>query len=725
MDDGPVNKANAFASAAEDFAERGQYANAVEAHFRAAEQFLSAVSYTADPEAIKTLKLLYANHTRQGKELQRRLQTRSPSASPRTAPHHQQQQQQQHPVTSRTTTKTTRQRPTSLPPPNAQPTWSPHPHPQFSRPGSYASQRTPSNESPSSGFPETMEYGSRHYFLGQSQSDSGMMMHSHRATNGVYGGGGNVITHATSSQGPATMPVTSLDESEHYSPDAMDSVAQSYSVVGEKAGDDPEDPFNKFWEAVENLVDKISLTGPVAFATAPLGNVQGQEQPAVSSLAGYPDASRDPQNRDLADTLRSTTMLNSYFVVPPTGEGMATSRSFSSHTSASASGGMSTQYGRPVFYHGGVVVTEADNNMHPVSASIESNYFGAAGNRMSSVHSMNDYGRGGGSGVGRVASPILGSTSGSVMSREYGGVRFDRGPMKNKTQEELLMENEQLKHTIDLLTRKLAVLERAAEENNLLRSSIIQFRQDVQKQAKRFMHSQTQSRFGSLLHGHGFGRGTGVGHDDSTALAHRVAELEEELKRVREDSEKQSTAMQKYKERWDKLKESAKRKKEAASSTTTTTNAAPTPTTDTKPTPSPSPQLSRLPDRPHYQPPPPPSSTSSDSPVPPSPPTHFSTTPPTTINVAKGLGLAAAALVPTAARGVTHNTRRASLTKTPPAEPISPKSPSRSNAPPQPVQQQVHSQHGQLLSPGGASVSASHGTAASMFYSATSGFGFE
>ncbi|CAG8705541.1 6181_t:CDS:2, partial [Acaulospora morrowiae] len=71
MEDTPVNAAHAFANAAEEFEEKELWAKAMEAHFRAAEQFLSAMNYTSDPEAIRTLKLLYANHTRQGKELQR------------------------------------------------------------------------------------------------------------------------------------------------------------------------------------------------------------------------------------------------------------------------------------------------------------------------------------------------------------------------------------------------------------------------------------------------------------------------------------------------------------------------------------------------------------------------------------------------------------------------------------------------------------------------------
>ncbi|KAI8892394.1 hypothetical protein BC833DRAFT_611811 [Globomyces pollinis-pini] len=67
--------ANDFANSAQDALEKGDYANASALHFRAAEQFLLAMNYTTDPEAVKTLKLLYASHTRSGKDLQRRTNT--------------------------------------------------------------------------------------------------------------------------------------------------------------------------------------------------------------------------------------------------------------------------------------------------------------------------------------------------------------------------------------------------------------------------------------------------------------------------------------------------------------------------------------------------------------------------------------------------------------------------------------------------------------------------
>ena len=71
--EGPVQQANEFASQAEDYSKMGDYSNASTAHFRAAELFLLAMNETKDSVAVKTLKLLYASHTRMGKELQRKI----------------------------------------------------------------------------------------------------------------------------------------------------------------------------------------------------------------------------------------------------------------------------------------------------------------------------------------------------------------------------------------------------------------------------------------------------------------------------------------------------------------------------------------------------------------------------------------------------------------------------------------------------------------------------
>ncbi|KAJ3297821.1 hypothetical protein HK104_000075 [Borealophlyctis nickersoniae] len=375
-------------------------------------------------------------------------------------------------------------------------------------------------------------YGSRQYFVGQSQTDS---------VTGNGGGQGHedgkrVPNLSGSQNAPATVDVTSLDE-----PSAANSIARSYFMLNDKAqveGEDPEDPFNKFWEVVENLVQKISITGPVAFTTAPLGNGPYSQDPRTGMPSvQFQEGVKDPiTGRDLADTLRSTTMLNSYFSVaggPP---------------------------GVTIHFRPGAT----DHDLMTTSSSVDQNYFGggsaaSAGSRPSFRGSGNEQGKGVGG-----ANNAVGS-SGGFGGGKGPGARIDSGPVRNKTLEEYEIENQQLKQTVDFLTRRVAMLERAAEENNLLRSSIIQFRQDVQKQAKRFAQAGGRAGGGGP---HMFATtkppmAPPEAPADQASAMQRIMELEDELRRMREDHEKQAVAMARYKERWDKLKESAKRKKEA------------------------------------------------------------------------------------------------------------------------------------------------------------------
>ncbi|KAI7906212.1 uncharacterized protein BX663DRAFT_499262, partial [Cokeromyces recurvatus] len=55
------------------------------------------------------------------------------------------------------------------------------------------------------------------------------------------------------------------------------------------------------------------------------------------------------------------------------------------------------------------------------------------------------------------------------------------------------LENEKLRIQVAQLRKKLRALELSAEENNMLKSSVLQFRNDVHKQAKRIMQSHHES----------------------------------------------------------------------------------------------------------------------------------------------------------------------------------------------------------------------------------------
>ncbi|KAL2918242.1 hypothetical protein HK105_202169 [Polyrhizophydium stewartii] len=449
MDDSPAQKANAFASAAEEFTARGNLLKAVEAHFRAAEQYLLAMNDTSDPEAVKTLKLLYASHTRSGKELQRRVQqppaavsappqqqpiSTSPSAmpghlgeiggsvparsSPSPAPTPPQSALSSSPASGVSVLSRSSMPHSATTPPSGLPQALAAAQ-QQRRPGaihlySNTAATGPGSTSAAGSSPtpaaatapglagttpqsthiatlaadlaESSILGSRQFFVGQSQSDSTILPTRTRAAaqqqsllggpsfgpGGIQISGGahtaGQVSRAAPSSGtpqyhtqhrfsaePATVPVKSLDQSDSVS---SQSIAHSYLMLDENAkeirrDDEPEDPFNKFWEAVEGLVQKISVSAPVAFTTVPL---QGERRPlsadlAVKRASSFTDETRDPATNppsqysqpqqyatlppsgrqsqtkrvegivqgsptDLHDPMQSTAILQSYLLVP-------------------------------------------------------------------------------------------------------------------------------------------------------------------------------------------------------------------------------------------------------------------------------------------------------------------------------------------------------------------------------------------------------------------------
>ncbi|KAI8061815.1 uncharacterized protein B0P05DRAFT_556735 [Gilbertella persicaria] len=143
------------------------------------------------------------------------------------------------------------------------------------------------------------------------------------------------------------------------------------------------------------------------------------------------------------------------------------------------------------------------------------------------------------------------------------------------TQEE--SENEKLKKQVAQLTKRLKMLEMFAEENNTLKSSVLQFRNDVHKQAKRIMQSYHESAMRSsaaaLLGGGSSSSRYSAMQSTNTApsspeLVSRLKKLEEENKQLRIQNEKQKVLMNRYKERWEMLKENAKKRRAVPTSST-------------------------------------------------------------------------------------------------------------------------------------------------------------
>ncbi|KAL5032760.1 hypothetical protein RTP6_000821 [Batrachochytrium dendrobatidis] len=569
-------------------------------------------------KAVKTLKLLYASHTRSGKELQRRI-AQEASSSQGSVP--------------LATAATSRQipSPVSLPNPEEQlstatlldtnagttgtlpktQSLNKNHHKMFSglvapnQPHSAAihfysgefrgkhSPTSPIDPNASENRSEGSMLGSRQFFVGQSQTDSAMLpdrqspFPTGSGTTSLlkplsnaadYSGGGGdlkkasqglptdrIKTFATTTgaskpvsgrvltgglrdqinpayfSNPATVPVKSLDKSDVM----LESIANSYLVLDDNAKEirksvAPDDPFNKFWESVERLVGEISLSGPVAFATAPLHDGQRSFQgiPAKPLQSSQHNSTMQKTfirtietQADSSDTQNNTGIMQSYLLVSP-------DMPFDSDAS-----GTLNQTQQALKYHGLV-----DTPFNQIQGN-----------------------------TGSYTNVRLEDVCSSISGK--------------KTLEEYRIENNHLKQIVDKLTQQMVHFERAADENTILKSSILQLRSDVQKHAKRYYSGTMNgnSMYSSVMQnfvGAGLSQGS-LGSSQKSAdlamsvsqesdsnsstmikgLKDRIAHLENELTVVKSELEQQNLVITKYRERWDKLKESTKKKKESRSYT--------------------------------------------------------------------------------------------------------------------------------------------------------------
>ncbi|EGO21518.1 hypothetical protein SERLADRAFT_473969 [Serpula lacrymans var. lacrymans S7.9] len=138
----------------------------------------------------------------------------------------------------------------------------------------------------------------------------------------------------------------------------------------------------------------------------------------------------------------------------------------------------------------------------------------------------------------------------------------------------LKKENEMLKLEVEATQKRLAasekVLQMRKDQDQQLRDSIVMARH----QAQRAMGASViQQRPGQAVDLSSLNINLPVvpspmtalntGRDREAQLLRRIRELEEEVRLVRTDNDKQKAVIARFRDRWEKLKESAKRKKDA------------------------------------------------------------------------------------------------------------------------------------------------------------------
>ncbi|KAF9298240.1 hypothetical protein BGZ88_007443 [Linnemannia elongata] len=521
MEDTAINLAHRYVQAAEEHQDRQQWTEAVEMHLQAADQFLLATKDTQDQEVIKTLKFMNANHLRQGKDLQRKLAKAAAEAAAAAAAASAQQQHLQ----SSTRAKNERSNGSSL----------------------------GISESPSAG---RRRSGSGQYQQGNS-GGLGQRRHnvpssypsstSHQHTLGDLGGEAQSKGGDTGSGGSY---LGTSSEASSNSSSAM--VEESFTLI-KSHGKDKSDPFNRFWEELENLVHKIS--NPVAFTSIPLDGDDPLQINTGSAVLHSPTSEERPPLSPLDGPQSSQDNLSQADAATKQGN-KPTSGSISSRSQQQPRIRSDPSPMQESFF---IIDSPSQRNMAARSRSSSTSETGLTS-----------------------ASPTGSQPSRPLLSNIR---RAETSPRGSKTMEEYAIENQQLKMTLDKLSKRNLKLEKQLE--GVMQMSV--WTKDVQRSAMQLIKSQDilrpvkqsiqdlsaekagvltqrlqQSTTGPLPPSSVSSATTPATSYDQmnpTTMQARLKELEEELQQLKLENAKQNHLMKKYKQRWEDLKESAKRRR--------------------------------------------------------------------------------------------------------------------------------------------------------------------
>lgn len=135
-------------------------------------------------------------------------------------------------------------------------------------------------------------------------------------------------------------------------------------------------------------------------------------------------------------------------------------------------------------------------------------------------------------------------------------------------------ENEELRAQIQQLNDKIHILEKKSVDSTVLKSSIIQFKNDVHKQALKILQTQESTIMtrSATVTGLSLSRNIRTAGTSTAEIVNRIKELEDANRNLRSQNRKQDALMIKYRERWEKLKEGAKKRHTTATTKTSSTN---------------------------------------------------------------------------------------------------------------------------------------------------------
>ncbi|KAF9932348.1 hypothetical protein BGZ65_004507 [Modicella reniformis] len=553
MENTAVSLAHRYAQAAEEFREHCQWTEAMDMHFKAANQFQLATKDTQSQEVIQTLDLMSTNHMRQAKDLQRKIakaEAAAAAAAAAAAPQQKSKGENGHGSLSRAT-------------------------------GSSAGggSSTPSSSSSSSG---------RRRGNGQQQLTA---QHQHQLQQQYLqqlqqlqqgGVAGQLIN--TLCQELGNLEAKGMDsgtDSDHSS--SSSELSSNSSIMIEELLENDSDPFYKFWQAVENLV--LQISSPVAFTSIPL---EGDDP----TLFNTPSTTDDPSTVNPAEAP---------FAIP-TGNVSSTNSASAKTTTLQPSGNLNqsrisrTRNHDPSSMHESFFIIDSPSSEmrgHPKSRSESTGNFSFS------------------------SSSNSGSKSKRVEPRN-----------SSKTLEEYAIENQQLKMTLDKLSKHNMRLEKNREglmqmsmwtkdvqrsamqllkSQDVLRPNLKQSIMDLSAGKKSNMVGlykiekngglfETDNNLGTFYFFFTGDKGSplsqraqavtvtasaaasqlslssipsltsrSININSPVAMQARLRELEEEVIKLKLENSKLGSSMKKYKQRWEDLKESAKKRRNASS----------------------------------------------------------------------------------------------------------------------------------------------------------------
>ncbi|KAG0034866.1 hypothetical protein BGZ81_002632 [Podila clonocystis] len=350
-------------------------------------------------------------------------------------------------------------------------------------------------------------------------------------------------------------------------------IEESYTLIRDQVKDES-DPFNKFWDAVENLVLKIS--SPVAFTSIPLT----ADDPSFGSAVLQSPTTEDPPNLALTEV---GNINPGPFVIPSTQSQQSGHQLAAIDLTSLKEQTRKTDLQKPP-------------KIRMDSAAMQESYFiidspsATGGSKHTSRY--------------RSASESTSPSSTTISGKRADTVTSSTAPTDSsrnstKTLEEYAIENQQLKLALDRLSKRNMKLEKHIE--GAMQMSVWQ--KDIQRSALQLIKSQDILRpsassqmakqsiqdrasagaggVGALFASTGANanntamdpntgatqssEGPNLGQMSPLTIQNRLKELTEELQAMKLENAKQTTLMKKYKQRWEDLKESAKKRRNTGS----------------------------------------------------------------------------------------------------------------------------------------------------------------